>query len=83
MVMVAGEARPLAIVDRVPGVKRLSAPVADGLHALVDGGVGDGVGDLEDARRPGRVGVKRTKTWQVLGIEPAGAGEASLRRSCW
>src|SRR5439155_25716751 len=25
-------------------------------------------------RSPGRVGVKRKKTWQVLGIAPAGAG---------
>ncbi len=70
-----GAASALATVLTVPGVKTLREPVATAsrpcrmfLPEI------ESVSLTGALRSPGRVGVKRMKTWQVLGIAPAGAG---------
>src|SRR6267378_3250967 len=59
----------------VPGVKTLREPVATACKPcrmfLPEM---ESVSLIGALRSPGRVGLKRMKTWQVLGIAPAGAG---------
>src|SRR5260370_5469575 len=63
------------MVLTVPGVKTLSEPVATASRPC-----GMVLPEMESVsltgalRRPGRVGVNRTKTWQVLGVAPGAAG---------
>ncbi len=70
-----GAANELAMVLTVPGVKTLSEPVATACSpcrtVLPER---ESVSLTGALRRPGRVGVKRTKTWQVLGTAPGAAG---------
>ena len=74
-VTAAGAANEPAIVLTIPGVKTLSEPVAMACKPceIVLPEI-ESVSLTEALRWPGRVGVKRTKTWQVLGMAPNGAG---------
>jgi hypothetical protein len=59
----------------VPGVKALSGPVATACRPWrMVSPEREFVNWTEPLRRPGRVGVKWRKIWQVLGIAPAAAG---------
>ena len=73
--MVEGLAKVLATVAMEPGVKRLRAPVPMPLRpwktAVLEVA---SVSCRAERRRPGRVGAKRAKIWQVLGAEPAAGG---------
>ena len=74
-VIPVGAASALATVLTVPGLKTLREPVATASRPcrmfLPEM---ESVSLTGALRSPGRVGVKRMKTWQALGIAPADAG---------